>query len=298
MSTSLSTPRLRMVPQAGPAAWTAAELTPSDWMVPIGAEAAAELEAALAALGGRQPARAEEVSLPRLGPVLADLRARLAHGRGFALLRGVPLDRFSQEPAVDAALLALGVHLGEPLAADAASAEGPVAHLAGAAGEDPGPPRFHADPCDTVALLWLSQPPSAAGSTLVSAAAAHNELLKRDRALLEELYRPLPHAGPGEPRRPVFAVATGGFSGRYDREAIEAAGEALTAAQRAALDLLDAVCTEPELPLRIETRPGDLLCFSPPLVWKRRIPVRPGPAREFLRLRLTTPHPRGLAAGG
>ena len=48
-------PRPRLIPQAGPAAWRAADLRTADWMIPVGAEDATELEAALASLGGRAP---------------------------------------------------------------------------------------------------------------------------------------------------------------------------------------------------------------------------------------------------
>ncbi len=122
MSSSLSAPgaRPRLVPQTGPALWRAADLSPSDWMIPLGQEAAAELDAALAALGGKRPDSAAEVKLPTLALVIADLRERLEHGRGFALLRGLPFDRHGPAGA-EGLLLALGLHLGMPLPRDAAA---------------------------------------------------------------------------------------------------------------------------------------------------------------------------------
>jgi hypothetical protein len=311
MSSPLGSPRVRpprLVPQTGPALWQAGELSPSDWMIPLGQEAEAELDAAIAALGGRRPERAAEVPLPTLSPAIADLRARLEHGRGFALLRGLPFDRHGTAGA-EALLLALGLHLGIPLPQDAAEPGGPVTHLASAPNEGAGAARFHADPCDAVLLLCLRQPPASGASALISAMAVHNALLKRDRAALEVLYQPLPHreADGSVAARPVFSVAGGAFSARYDRAAIEDAAATpgvapLEPAQRAALDALDAACTDPALALRMETRPGDLLCFNPQLVWKRRSPPAVGPAeapdrtREFLRLRLLTANSRTAAA--
>jgi hypothetical protein len=316
--------RPRMVPQAGPAAWRAADLRPADWMMPLGAEDAAEIEAALAALGGRAPLAAGEAALPRLGAVLRQAASRLDTGRGFVLLRGLPMDRLGEGQA-EALLLVLGVHLGRAIP----QGEGGelVQRLASpASGAERW--RFHADAADAVVLLTLRQPPEVDPAMLVAAAAVHNEMLKRDRAALELLYAPLPHLqmrGPGlEPAAvdlPVFSTASGAFVGRYARDAIEGAQRLpqtprLSAAQVEALDRLDAICAEPGLALRMEVRPGDVLLFNPLQVWKRRAewpaedavaessPGAPvaetqdaGASRQALRLLLLTPTSRALPQG-
>ncbi|MBU8537607.1 Fe(II)-2OG oxygenase family protein [Falsiroseomonas tokyonensis] len=311
--------RLRLVPQAGPAAWRAADLRPSDWMIPVGAEDLAELEQALTALGGRAPATAAEAPLPRLGAVLHGAASRLDTGRGFALLRGLTLERLG-EALAEPLLMAIGTHLGRPLPGEA----GAVQRLSSAAG---GALRwrFHADAADVVALLVMRQPPDVDPAMLVAAASVHNEMMKRDRAALELLYRPLPHAAPGGAvlDLPVFSIASGAFVGRYARDAIDAAQRLpetprLTGAQMQALDLLDSLCAEPGLALRMEVRPGDVLLFNPLQVWKRRAeglaepPVEPSPAaeaepappaaistgkRESLRLLLLTETSRALPEG-
>ncbi|WP_372619573.1 TauD/TfdA family dioxygenase [Falsiroseomonas sp.] len=311
--------RPRIVPQVGPAAWRAADLRPADWMVPLGAEDAAEIEAALAALGGRAPVAAGEAAMPRLGAVLRQAATRLDTGRGFVLLRGLPMDRLGEGQA-EALLLVLGVHLGGAIP----QGEGGelVQRLASpATGAERW--RFHADAADAVVLLTLRQPPEVDPAMLVAAAAVHNEMLKRDRAALELLYAPLPHlqmrmqgpdpvAEPAAVDLPVFSTASGAFVGRYARDAIEAAQRLphtprLTAAQVEALDLLDAICAEPGLALRMEVRPGDVLLFNPLQVWKRRAespsgaPVAETPdaggSRQALRLLLLTPNSRALPEG-
>ncbi|MFC7607269.1 Fe(II)-2OG oxygenase family protein [Teichococcus aestuarii] len=70
-------------------------------MLPLGGEIAAEIEAALSTPG---------TVLARLDPLLAQLAGRLAHGLGFALLRGLPLP---PEPAVLLGLL--GSRMGRPV---------------------------------------------------------------------------------------------------------------------------------------------------------------------------------------
>ena len=146
-------PPPRLVPQAGPSVWNAAALTPADWMLPLGAEAAAELAGAAAALGGRLPLRAEEAPLPHLAPLLRQMAERLETGRGFALLRGLPLDRL-EAGGLEPALLALAAHLGTALPQDDAGslvARPPAAEES--APEDAM--RFHAEPADAVGLLCL-----------------------------------------------------------------------------------------------------------------------------------------------
>lgn len=301
-------PRPRLTPQAGPAAWRAGDLRTADWMLPLGAEDVAELEAALAALGGRAPETAAEAPLPRLGPMLRQAAARLDTGRGFALLRGLPLEKLGEE-AAEKLLRVLGAHLGRAIPQGAGGEF--VARV-----ESPGGGsarwRFHADAADAVAMLTLRQPPEMDPVMLVAAATVHNEMMKRARPALEALHGRLPHllrGGPGAApvvaELPVFSTASGAFIGRYARDAIEAAQRLpetprLTAQQVGALDLLDAICAEPGLALRLEVRPGDVLLFNPLQVWKRRAEVVEGsePAiRQALRLMLVTPSSRALPEG-
>jgi hypothetical protein len=291
------------VPQTGPAVWAAADLTAADWMVPVGTEEAAELEAALTAAQAAAPVP----PLARLAPILADVAARLDTGRGFCLLRGLPFDRHGAR-AAEAALVAVGEHVGQPLVFGGAAVSrltGPTPEQAGAS----GPPHFHIEACDAIALLCLANGPEAPAHVMVSAGAVHNEVMRRDRAALGELYEPAPLVEDGETMaRAVFTMTGGAFAARYTRTAVEAAaalpqpGAApLPAGLLPAFELLDAVCAEPALMLRLEPRPGDLLLFNPHLVWKRRTladtpPDAPEAAQEFRRLRITMAHSRRTVA--
>ncbi|WP_160000210.1 hypothetical protein [Roseomonas sp. 18066] len=236
------TPPRRIAPQTGSHLWTGAALSPADWMLPLGAEEAAEIEAALAAPGG---------SLPRLGPLLARLAERLAHGLGFSLLRGLPLPE-----EVSSLLGLLGSRIGQAVHAPPPS----------------GP--FHSEACD--ALLLLCREPT--DVLLYSAAALHNELLKADRAALEVFYRALPQRD-GSAELPVFAVTGGVFAARLDRASIDpaAAGGALAA--------LDDIVARPGIGLKVSLRPGDLLGVNPFTVWAScapglaALPLRVEPSR-------------------
>lgn len=274
-------------------------------MIPLGAEDAAEIEAVVAALGGRGPDSAAEAPLPRLGPLLRQAAARLDSGRGFALLRGLKL----VEAEAEALLLVLGAHLGRAVPQEPDGAA--VARLA-----SPSPDvarwRFRAEAADIVALLTLHQPPEADPVMLVAAASVHNAMMQRDRQALQALHAPLPHllrpavagAGPQVVELPLFSTASGAFIGRYARDAIEAAQRLpttprLTDAQVSALDLLDAICAEPGLALRLEVRPGDVLLFNPLQVWKRRAEGAEvaGATHQALQLLLVTPTSRALPGG-
>jgi TfdA family taurine catabolism dioxygenase TauD len=298
-------PPLRLVPQAGPAVWRGADLTPADWMLPIGAEEAGELEAAIA---GRSAAAAagEAPPLPRLAPLLGAVAERLETGRGFVLLRGLPLDRFG-EGGTEAALLALAAHLGTALPQDAS---GRLVRAQAGPGAPPGGPplRFQADPADAVGLLCLRQAAEGGSVALVSAPALHNALLRADRASLAALHGGLPQrpppAGAAPASAPVFGVVGGAFAGRCDHAAI--ALEALDEAQRAALAALEAAAAAPGQALAIPLHPGDLLFRNPHLVWKLATPAEAAaPAgeevgeglRQLLRLWLCTPNSRALPEG-
>jgi hypothetical protein len=297
-ATTPTSGRPRLVPQAGPAAWQAAELRPADWMIPLGPEEAAEIAAALAEPGAAAPAK--------LGAVLRQAATRLDNGRGFALLRGLPLEEAQAAPLLEL----IGAPLGRALPQGPA---GETVQLLASPASGAARWRFHADAADIVALLILSQPPDVDPAMLVAAAAVHNAMMKRDRAALALLYAPLPHLlrGPSDQPRvmemPVFSTASGAFIGRYARDAIEAAQRLpetprLTAAQVEALDLLDTLCAEPGLALKLDVRPGDVLLFNPLQVWKRRPEGAEGAEpdsaqRQALRLLLVTPNSRALPAG-
>jgi hypothetical protein len=291
------------VPQTGPAVWAAADLTAADWMVPVGAEEAAELDAVLTAAQAAAPVPA----LARLAPVLTDVVTRLDTGRGVCVLRGLPFDRHGAA-AAEAALLALAAQLGKRLSGDGA----PVARLTGPVpdgGRASGPPRFHIEACDAIALLCLANTPDSPPHILVSAGAVHNEVMRRDRAALAELYAPVPLLEDGAmAERAVFTMTGGAFAARYTRHAVEAFAAAplpgappLPEALRPAFDLLDAVCVEPALMLKLEPRPGDLVLFNPHLVWKRRTltetaPDAPEAPQEFRRVRIMMAHSRRTVA--
>ncbi len=251
----MTQPPPRLIPQAGPAAWAGSALSPADWMIPAGAEVAAELA---------EPDAAQRSQLTAL---LRQVAERLDEGRGFCLLRGLKLDRL---PAPEEALLALGRLLGRPFPQGV--------------GTPAASPHFRADPADAALLLCLGSLPEGALS-LVSAAALHNALLKADRAALAVLHRDFPY---GEAALPVFSTTEGAFLSHHDREAMTEAR--LEPAQQAALAALEAAAAAPGQALALPLHAGDLLLLNPRLVWTRIA----APAPELRRLWIERPGPRSL----
>src|SRR5262245_57615647 len=81
-------------PIAGPSAWLGGELSRrSDWIEPLGGAEIEELDRARARATGR-PLEAlcrEDFPLPTLAPRVAAWTRELADGRGFLLVRGLPV---------------------------------------------------------------------------------------------------------------------------------------------------------------------------------------------------------------
>ena len=90
-----------------PSVWRGADMASrDDWIVKLDLADVAELESALATVKARAigiPALGKrDFPLPRLAPKLAGVLQQLESGRGFALLRGLPVTRYSK---ADAALI-------------------------------------------------------------------------------------------------------------------------------------------------------------------------------------------------
>ncbi len=164
-----------------PAAWRGAELAGRrDWVYELTAD---EVERAVRRRGGGPPRPAcrstscvgTQVPLPMLSPVIDGWADELDAGRGFVLVRGVPVDELGEAGAA-IAYVALGVHLGVPVSQNAA---GDLLGHVRDDGSDPDDPTvrryrtrlaqpFHVDGSDVVGLLCLQPAKSGGLSQIVS----------------------------------------------------------------------------------------------------------------------------------
>ena len=313
--------------QTGPAAWRGAELASrTDWIEPLEAADIAELEAAMRAFlgrGGEVAARlgrltAQDFPLPRLAPRLAALRNELLHGRGFALLRRLPVEHYA---AAERATLfmGLGAHLGR---ARSQNAQGHVlGHVRdlGLASRDPNVrlyqtserQTFHTDSCDIVGLLCLREARRGGDSLLVSALTLYNELLRTRPALAARLLRPMAHDRRGEVpagQQPFFMIPVlswhaGALTVFYQRQYVDSAqrfeaAPRLQPADVEALDAFDRLAEDPRLHLRMRLAPGDIQFVHNHVLLHDRTAFEDSPdpleRRHLLRLWLAAPGAREL----
>jgi hypothetical protein len=306
----------------GPSAWYGPDLAArSDWLEHLSAAEVREVEAAAKRLASAAveiaSIRRQDFPLPTLGPRLACLLEEVLTGRGFVLLRRLPVERWSRrETAV--AFFGLGAHLG---AARPQNAQGHVLGHVKDLGKSAGDPDvrlyqtherqgYHTDSCDVVGLLCL-RPAKAGGlSSLVSSVTLYNELRWRRPDLLACLFEPIETDRRGEVadgqapyfRIPVFNWYAGLLSAIYQRTYIDSArrfvGAPLAPRQRDALDLFDALADDPRLHLAMEFRPGDVQLVHNHTLLHDRTAFEdwpePGRKRHLLRLWLAPAGARPL----
>jgi hypothetical protein len=310
-------------PITGPSVWRGEDLRRSDaWIHTFSASELSELHRALARVHARALTLPEigrdDFPLPMLGPRLEALRHELLHGRGFVLLRGLPMERYAVEDAA-AIYWGIGAWFGRPRSQNAKG------HLLGHVrdvGYDLNDPNvrtyqttkrqyYHTDSVDLVALLCVRKAKSGGLSSLVSSVTAYNEMLRRRPDLLPTLFEPFhvdrrgevpPGMGPWF-SLPIFNWHTGVLTTIYVRRYIESAQRfpevpRLTARQIEALDALDAVLEDPSVHLEMAFEPGDIQLVHNHQVLHDRTEFEdwPDPSRKrhLLRLWLCPPDGRPL----
>ena len=253
-----------------PALWTKEQMAAtSDWLYVLSKADIAELDSLVTRLDGEiadiLDIRKSRAAFARLAPVLAEIRDQMLNGRGVAVLRGVPVERYTRRQAA-IAFWCLGLHIGVPVSQNALGhLLGHVTDLGDTSFDNPqnrgyqthDALPFHSDFTDIVGLLCLN-PAKAGGESLVtSSIAIHNEMLKRDphlvEVLTEQIYRDrrgeIPASKDPWYRRPVFAYHEGRLTTCWTRGYIMSArrfeelpppSEALVAA----LDLFEELAFE------------------------------------------------------
>jgi hypothetical protein len=299
--------------QHGPAAWRGPDMASrSDWIEPLSAEDVAEIEAAARPLADGDAdiaaIRAADFPLPTLAPRLARMRAEVLDGRGFVLLRGLPVQHWPLRLAATA-FYGLGMHFGHGVSQNAQGhVLGHVRDL-GLRSDDPAVriyqtaerQTFHTDSADIVGLLCLQTAREGGDSALVSSSTLWNELRRRRPDLARLLLEPIATDRRGEVAPgtlpfftiPVFNWHAGLMSAIYQRQYIDSAqrfadAPRLTPAHLEALDLLDALTDDPALHFLMRLEPGDIqLVHNHTLLHDRTAFVDwPEPARRRHLLRL------------
>ncbi|QDZ23277.1 taurine catabolism dioxygenase TauD-like protein [Chloropicon primus] len=268
--------------------------------------------------GGREEAGGREDEDVRLffpSDLLAKLegvRESLIWGRGFALIRGVPIDQLSEEERGVAALL-LGRSLGTLVPQNK---EGHILGQVKNLGLDPNSPStriyatnaaqpFHTDSCDIVGLLCLHQAKQGGLSSFTSSVTIYEEIEREAphlaRVLLENFHvdrkGEVPKGKKGYYEMPIFhRTPQGKIACILDRSFITAAQRwddvpPLDPLQVQALDLVERKAEENALQQMLE--PGDLQLLHNHTILHSRsefVDAAGEPPRHLLRLWICPPN--------
>jgi hypothetical protein len=299
-------------PVGGRAAWLGKDLASSpEWQERLSdgqvAEIAQAVDAARVSGHGTGELTLEDFPLPTLRASVDRWRDELVNGRGFVLVRGFPVEAWSQEEA-EIAFWGLGLHLGTPGAQNEnGDLLGHVTDLS-AAREHADERlyrtnqaiRFHCDAADAVGLFCLSTAARGGASRLVSSVSVFDHLLTTRPELAARLFEPLlldarRPAGAGIQYTPVQPCAFDGARLRtfmhvdYFRSVERHPGVVLDTLARAALDEWEAFAERPEVHLDMQLQRGDIQLVSNHSVVHARTSYVDDPSspRHLLRLWLS-----------
>jgi hypothetical protein len=310
----------------GLAVWYGPEMARrTDWLHRLDAGHLEELHGATRALleAGRNIAdvTADDAALPTLDPMLARIADEVVQGRGFVLLRGLPVAEWDRATSALAYWL-IGTRLGTAVSQNARG------HLLGHVrdlGNDPADPmtriyttnarqEYHTDSCDIVGLLCLHPAKSGGASAIASSTTVWNEVVARRPDLARVLTQPftvdrkgeIPPGKQATYRLPIFHDHGGAITAIYARAFIEAAQTRpetprLTRDQIAALDLVDSLAQDDAIRLDMDFQPGDMQFLHNHQILHARTPYEDWPEperkRHLLRLWLSAHDGRDLPQG-
>ena len=319
MTTSSKTPKF----YRGPQAWTADEMrVRKAWTTCLAANEVGELETAVNSTRHvpLQQLRQHDIRLPTLGPKLQALQREVVLGRGFALLRGLPVHQFDRE-TIARMYFGIGTWLGDVVPQNAAG------HVLGHVkdiGHDPHNPMhrvyatnyrhlFHTDSADIVGLLCLHPAKQGGQSAIASSPALYNELAQSRPELATVLAEPFHVDRKGEippGKDPTYQMAIFHHHAEllttvYARDFISAAQRfdrvpPLTDLQLEAMDTLDRLAASDTFRLDMDFQPGDIQFLHNHQILHARTAYEdyPEPARQrhLLRLWLSARNGRPLPA--
>jgi len=279
-------PEMPSGPVENPGLWVGDDLkNPDDYIIEISSTMVDELKDAFlkakkAGLKVPEFTRAD-FPLRNSDAELAKIRDELETGKGFVLYRGFPLQDYSDEDA-EIIFWGLSAHLGT------AVSQNSYGHILGHVKnlelninrtnvrgyQTTVQLAYHNDQSDVIGLMCIRPAKSGGQSSLVSAIAVHNEIMRERPDLLEELYQPFYIDRRGELGRedegddpyyamPVFSYHKGLVSTRYIRGYIMSGQRfsdvpRLTDKQIEALDLFDSIAERDGMALDFYMEPGDM----------------------------------------
>lgn len=250
----------------------------------------------------------EDFPLPLLAPRIGEWRKVLSSGLGLQVLRGVPVQDWTQEEC-ERFFWCFGLHLGRP------GQQNPEGHLLGhvrdISGERDEPMArlyktaqnidYHCDAADVVGLLCLHAASSGGHSRIASSVTVFNELLARRPELVARLFAPfhldvrdrgIDEAG-STLQIPPCCFAAGQLRTFYHADYFRSVSRHsdvpdLSALERELLDTYEAIASEVGIYLDMDLQPGDIQLLSNHTVLHARTAYEdyPEPERRRHLLRL------------
>ncbi len=308
---------------SGQQAWYGEDMAASDeWIYALTEHEISEIDSALVRTRDKNKdllsIGRDDFVLPTLGRKIAELREEVLKGRGFVLMRGLDIGRYTKH---EAALIfwGIGLHFGEP------RSQNGKGHLLGHVhdlGKDVSNPTHrgyqttielshHTDSTDIAALMCLRPAKSGGESSLVSSVTIHNEMLRRRPDLLEELFQPfyvdrreeIPEGKLPYYLMPVFNWHDGELSGFYSWLQVEITVRhpgvpELTDRQREATQMIHDLALDDRINLKTSFQPGDIQLVHNHTIFHARTAYEDweeiDKKRHLLRLWLCPPDAREL----
>lgn len=307
----------------GPHVWYGEDMAKTDaWIYRLSEAELAEIDGALRAVEDKRHnllnISRNNFPLPTFGSAIETLRDEILLGRGFALIRGIDVNRYTKHELATI-YWGIGQHFGEP------RSQNGKGHLLGHVhdlGYDVADPTHrgyqttieldhHTDSTDMAALMCLRAAKTGGESSLVSSTLIHNEMLRRRPELLEELFKPfyvdrreeIPGGKLPYYLMPVFNWHDGKLSAFYASLQIQITSRhpgvpELTEKQQQALAMIHELAEEPRINLKTHFQPGDIQVVHNHTIFHARTAYEDWEEQEqkrhLLRLWLCAPEAREL----
>jgi hypothetical protein len=309
---------MHAAPITHPGAWKVADFkSPADYTIELTATQLGDIERSIRRVKeaglGLDDLKREHLEFSSLRPVIDEIRHQIADGRGFVIVRRLPVEDYTKDE-IGMIFWGLGTHLGRGLSQSVLGDR--LGHVKDFSREDPLARAYrnkqelspHTDSCDLVGLACLRDAKTGGVSRLTSALTVHNAMLQEDPDALEQLYRGYVFHRRGEEkpgdlphtpyRVPIYSNTEGQVSARYVRTYVEAGeaaiGRPMGAAELAVLNRFEEISKRPDLMLEFTLQPGEIYFINNYTILHARTAFDDGDAEEdrrrhLLRLWLDVP---------
>ena len=298
--------KLPKTPYHCAAGWKGSEMAKTtDWIYVLSKNEITELENALAHVKSKKLTttniKKSDFPLPNFSKTLSEFLKEIESGRGFLLIRGLPVEKLGDENTT-IIYWGIGTYFGKAVAqnmmgellSDVRSIGNNWNNNYNLRGyQTPVHLPYHCDKSDAVGLLCLQTAKSGGTSSIASSVAIHNEILTKQPDLLKPLYEPfyIDHRGEefdGEKPyyiSPVFNIYKGKFFARFGQKYVESAQRfpqvpRLTNDQIEALNLFSKVALSKNFRLDMEFKRGDMQFLNNHCIVHSRTEYQDYPEKE------------------